>query len=276
MTFDTLSGSRNQARPVRLFQFQYGPSGFYRFTDGDAPVIYNADTYDPLTPLSVSAVRTAGDGDRETVRITMASGTGLEDLYLVYPPSEPVSVIVWYGHVGDTDFRLGYSGSIQSVTREDGEVVLDCRNHRSALARPGLRRTFSIACPRVLYRGGCPASEAAATTMHTVTAIPQPNVITLAPGWHGAQPVDKYRGGMVKWTNTVGGTEVRGINRAAATDLTLGGPVRDLAVSDTVSVALGCNRLMDDCDLLHGVIRSFGGWPFIPTENPWEVRNVFY
>lgn len=292
MAFDTLESSRKDGKPVRLFKFIYGPQGAFTFSDGDDTIQYDdglgngVEDYDPAprsgggSSIHMDSVKSGGDLDRTEIVIRMADGTGLEDLFLIYPPAIPVTVTVRYGHVGDADFRLAFSGIVLAGGREDDEVVLPCEPITSALRRPGLRRFFQVSCPRVVYRGKCPADKGLATTVQTVTGIPSANVINLASGWNdqtarGAQALIKFNGGTVEWVNSVGATETRGILRPRATSITLSGPVRDLAVNDQVSVVLGCNRLMDDCELLHAVIRWYAGWPFVPNKNPFETQNLF-
>lgn len=298
MTFPDRESSQDEGTPVRLFKFIYGPlpGAVFTFSDGEDTIQYDdglgggVEDYVPPNPLqaalngsslTLGAVRSSGDIDRSEVQCRMADGTGLDDLFLIYPPAVPVTMIVRYGHVGDTDFRLAFTGVVLSATREFNELVLATEPITSALRRPGLRRFFQVSCPRVVYRGGCPANKALATTSQIVQAIPSSNIITLSTGWNngtarGNQPVEKFRGGTVEWPNAVGAIEKRGILRPTANQITISGPVRDLAVNDPVDVVLGCNRLMDDCELLHMVIRSYGGWPFVPNDNPFELANQFY
>ena len=273
MTFDGLESSRAGGQPITLYEFQTGDATFLRFTDAQEDVADGGDVYTPI-PIEFGAVTTSGSLDNSEARITVPQDVGLAELYLVYPPEIPVSIVVRIGHFGDPDLKLAFTGTVLSCDRQGSEAILACEPVTAALRRPGLRRPWQLACPYALYRGNCPASEAAATRAEVVQAVAN-TVLTMNSGWNGPHGIEKYNTGMVKWTNANGGTEARTILRTTTTTIALSGLTRDIAALDTVSVILGCNRQMVDCENLHNVIRDFGGQPFIPLENPWESQATF-
>lgn len=273
MTFDTAQASRHDARPIRLFEFQTGANTFKRFTDAVTQVTHNSNTFDPVA-IDIDNFTTSGSLDNTETRVTLPQDAGIAELYLVYPPEVPVTLIVWNRDVGETDFSLAFTGTVLSCDRQGSEAVLACEPATAALRRVGLRRPWSLGCPYALYKGLCPASKVAATTAHVVQSI-DGTELTLLAGWNGSVGVEKYNTGLVEWLNANGGTESRTIIRATDTTIDLGGPPRDLAALDSIDVILGCNRQMDDCETLHNVIKDFGGQPFIPVENPWISQSYW-
>ena len=273
MTFDALETSRAGGKPIRLFEFQTGINTFLRFTDADEAVADGGNTFQPI-PIDIESITASGSLDKTETRVTVPQDSGLAELYLVYPPEIPVTLVVWAGHLGEPELKLAFTGTVLSCDRQGSEAVLACEPVTAALRRPGLRRNWQLGCPYALYKGLCTASRPAATFAHTVQSLDS-TAITLLAGWNGAFGIEKYLGGLVEWTNSGGGTEARAILRTTDTMIVLSGLTRDLNALDSVDVILGCNRQMDDCESLHNVIRDFGGQPFIPLENPWESQSTF-
>lgn len=284
MTFSILETSRHQGKPVTLYLFVYGGSledsppttQFFAYTDGEQAITYDGVEYEPV-PVMREEVVASGSLDKSALAIRLSRDTELATLFQVYPPIQPVTLVIRQGHFGDVDaeFLVVWSGRVLSIGREGDECVISCEPISSSMRRPGLRRHYQIGCPHVLYGAQCLADEAAATVSGTVTAIDGLD-ITLAGGWEGAFAQAKFLHGMVKWTNDDGGIEIRRILKVTGDVLLLGGFLRDLAVTDSVSVVLGCNHQMDDCLDLHDNIHSFGGCPWIPTKNPTGLRNQYY
>lgn len=273
MTFDALEASQADARPITLFEFQTGVSTFLRYADADETVADGGNTYIAI-PIDIDTISASGSLDNSETRVTVPQDAGLAELYLIYPPEIPVTLVVRIGHFGDPEFKLAFTGTVLSCDRQASEAILACEPVTAALRRPGLRRNWQLGCPYALYKGLCTASKAAGTSVHVVQSLDS-TTITLLTGWNGAFGIEKFNGGMVEWTNANGGTEVRTILRTTDTQLALSGLVRDLAALDSVNVIISCNRQMDDCEFIHNVIRDFGGQPFIPLENPWESQATF-
>jgi len=284
MSFEQVEKSRAEGEPVTLYEFIYDgvasdpPASLatFSYTDAEQEITHDSITYAPI-PIRAGAITSSGSLDKQALTIRMPRDAELMDLAIVWPPAQIITLIIRQGHLSDptNDFKVVWSGRVLSIGREEDECVATAEPISSSLRRPGLRRHWQIGCPHALYFGLCGASEAAATETATVTVI-SGTTISLAAGWQGARDPQKFLEGMVKWTDSVGGTQARKILKVSGDDLTLGGFLRDLSVSDSVSVILGCNHLLDDCEFLHVVIHDFGGGPWIPTENPVAHFNRFY
>lgn len=278
MTFDALENSRASGKPVILYKFTVGLATPLTFTDATTTITYDdgggSEPYVPI-PIQMDEITANGTLDKNERTILVPDDIALTTDFLRYPPPEPVSVIARFGHQGDAEFKLAFTGVVLSITRKAGFTELACEPVSSALRRPGLRRNYQYSCPYVLYQGLCTASKAAATSSVVVDAIVSTNLI-VPTGWNGANLISEYLGGTVEWTNADGNTEVRTILNATATQLSLSGLVRDLAVSDSVNVVLGCNRTEENCLNLHNVIAAFGGFTFIPNDTPFPAGINYY
>lgn len=277
MTFDALERSRASGAPITLFKATYGAATPITWTDAGAPVTYDDGggslVYAPV-PTEMDDVIASGSLDKSELQIRVPENQGLAQLFLIYPPPEPVAIIARHGHFGDAEFKLAFSGIILAVGRDNGQAILACEPVSSALQRPGLRRNYQFPCPYVLYQGLCTASKAAATTAITVQAV-NPSSIEVLSAWHGSNLLLDYLGGTVEWTNDDGNTEIRTILDANTTHIRLSGLTRDLDALDSVNVVLGCNRSESHCLNLHNVIANFGGQSFIPGQGPYEFNNFY-
>lgn len=288
MSFEPIEISRRQGQPVTLFRFVYGgeegdspePLSF-AYTDAEQEITYDGVVYEPK-PVLRDSISASGTLDKSTLSIRMPRDIEVMEEFRVWPPTQPMVLIIRQGHASDPDsppeFLVCWAGRVLSVGREYDECVVTGEPVSSSLRRPGLRRHYQIGCPHALYFQGigmCNASEAAATVSATVASVSGTSVV-LNSGWNGAFVAAKFIEGMVKWSNAEGQIEARKILSVSGNTLMLGGLLRDLEASDTVSVILGCNHQMDDCQNLHNNIHNFGGCPWIPVKNPIGFRNQYY
>lgn len=281
MAFGTRESSRHLGVPLKLFKIEGGGVdsviGPYCFCDGESAITRGLDTFNPW-PIKVGDMSQDGTLDKSDIAVTLALGSPLDDIFLAYPPSEVVNLTVFEGHVGDAvtieNYPATWLGRIISASWQGNELELSCVPVSSAIKRPGLRRNYQIGCPHALYGDQCKANKAAATVARTLSTLAG-NTITLSAAL--ATP-ERFRGGLVEWTNAdTGQKEIRTI-ASVATDgmsLTIRGMPRGLPASTTLEVSRGCNRQMSGCNQ-HGNILNYGGQPFIPLENPLSQKNQFY
>lgn len=276
MSFDQIERDPQRGRPVELYKFVYGDGSgsFYAYTNADREITHDGVTFKPI-PISRENYRSSGKTEAANMTIKCPLKADLANLFLDYPPTQPVTVTVWQGHLGDTqqEFLVVWLGRILSTAREGDEAVLSCSSTIISLKRPGLRRNYQYSCPHVLFGDQCKASRPAASTTATVIAI-TPQGLTLSPGWQGEWPLERFAGGMIRWTGNIG-TEYRTILRVEPSGLLrFIGPLRSLEAGSQLTIMRGCNHLMDGCNT-HNNINNFGGQPWIPLKNPAKHHNFW-
>lgn len=284
MSFPDFEESLWHGEPIDLFLFTYGTGAteFYAYVDCEIPVIHEGKTYVPY-PVERDAINSSGSLDKSGLSMKIDGNAGVAELFRVYPPSQPVSMVIKQGHVGDPDqdFRVIWTGKVMSCGWEGNIATLTCEPVSTSMLRTGLRRHYQYGCPHALYMGnatgGCRADKAVATETVTVTGITG-SLLSLPAGWNGARDKAKFLNGLVEWTNPTGSVIRRSVLKvnAATNVITMGGPIPDLATGASVSVILGCNHQMTDCADLHNNINDFGGQPWIPTKNPYGNTQNFY
>lgn len=282
MTFAPYEESASEGQPVQLFLFRYGTEAgeYYAYTDHTEELTIGGVVYAPV-PIERGVIQANGSLDKSALKITLDVSTLTAEEFRVYPPASVVTLVIKQGHLGDVDeeFIVVWAGRIVGSSRDGSEAELTGEPVSTSLRRPGLRRHYQYGCPHQLYGPQCRADKPSATVSSTVSAIAGTKV-TLASGWEGAFAPEKFLGGMVEWLAPGGSTDRRTILRIAGNELSLSGLTRDLAVSDAVSVVLGCNHKAyaedgGDCLPLHNNILNFGGCRWIPTKNPFGAYNHY-
>lgn len=289
MSFSETEGSRQSGNPVEVYLFRYGTEAGEHFAYTDHTEELTIDhggtigeiTYSPV-PIRRSEIVSNGTLDRTDLKISTDIGTGLAELFRVYPPAYVVTVIIHVGHIGDpdTEFIVDWAGRVVEAERASSELDLTCELVSTSMRRPGLRRHYQYGCPHQLYGPQCQANKAAATVSSTVVSVNGASV-ELSPGWEGAFDPSKFLGGLLEWEAPGGSTDSRTILRITGDVLSLSGIAKDLSASDAVDVVLGCNHKAyaedgGDCQPLHNNIVNFGGCRWIPKTNPIGQFNNYY
>jgi uncharacterized phage protein (TIGR02218 family) len=139
------------------------------------------------------------------------------------------------------------------------------------LQRTGLRRLYQRHCPHVLYGGLCRASAVTHRVQGTVSGTSGTTVTVPAAA---GVPAGHFSGGYATWS--AGGiTEKRMIVSHAGESLTLASAPPGLAVGATVMLYPGCDHTLATCEAKFANSANFGGFPFIPTKNPFGGSPIY-
>ena len=279
MSYGTLESSRHSGKPIKLFLFRGSQNiGHFAYCDGEQPFTRDGITYQPW-PIKHDDINNSGNLDKSDLTVTMALGSDMDALFVAYPSSQVINLTIFEGHIGDVNIPANYPaiwvGRTAGGSFDGFELQITGNPISTSIRRPGLRRMYQIGCPHVLYGDQCQANKAAATSSRIVSVISGRTITLTVPL---AAPVDRFIGGLLEWDDPVTGWhELRTITKInpAGTMVTIRGIPKGLSVTQTVTVARGCNRQMSGCNQ-HGNIFNYGGQPFIPLENPLSQKNQFY
>lgn len=277
MTYNLIDQSRTKGAPVILLLFKYGVGGSLTlgYTNSESPITYNSVNYIPV-PLDTDAIKSKGVSGKTEFSIRVPNNSEISELFRFFPPPDPVTVTVFYGHRTDPDaqFIAVWTGKVLSAQPGTGlETNLTCEWAAVSLRRPGLYFNWQYTCPHDLYGSKCRANKAAATTVASVSAISS-YAVTLPIGWNGAVDPIKYINGSASWSSSLG-TEYRSIIDVIDDNvLILANVPRGLSPGSSITMTLGCDRTLVDCTDLHNNPNNFGGSSWIPTENPLN-RDIY-
>lgn len=277
--YDELDDSREHAAPVNLVLFRYGIAtlSVYGYTDAEQAITKDGVIYAPIS-MEAGGIVASGTLDRKSFDLKVPYNADIAQLYRAYPPSYPISMTIFRGHItetGTTEWRSIWVGRVLNGKFEgDGShwCALTCEPIATSLRRTALRRNYQYLCPHVLYGTACKANKSAAT-FSVIPAVIGSNTLGLDAGWAPDSLLDAFTGGVIEWTTAEGNLEIRTIlevevpGDGADHTIHMTGPTTGLT-TQVVRISLGCNHQMDHCTDLHSNILNFGGQPWIPNNNP--------
>lgn len=280
--YDEYEESREHGMPVNLVLFRYGSAtlSVFGYTDAEQAILKDDVTFEPI-PISAGKIAASGTLDRKTLELRVPTTAGIAQLYRAYPPSYPISMTIFRGHINEgapVEWRSIWVGRVLNGKHEgDGshQCVLTCEPLATSLRRAALRRHFQLTCTHTLYSTGkkqCNANRSAATfTVLPVDVAENALQIDLPDGFAPPSLIPNFTGGVIEWTTPAGNVEIRTVLEVTESSngytVFMTGPTT-LLTTQAVRISLGCNHQMDHCSGLHNNIHNFGGCPWIPVQNP--------
>lgn len=266
--YDDREVSAALASPVEGYEF-VGPFKTYRYTSTELTVSIGGQSYTPK-PITRRAIR-SGTQEDDNLDLELEVPIDLDivqDYAFLVSPATLVLTIYRY-HEGTnpaTDFIVLWKGRVTGFSIA-GEIARIRIPSIFSLALTGNipNRNFQAPCNHVLYDTRCkvvPASFETTTAITVVGANPTQLTVTddgFADGFLAA-------GEMVN--NTTG--ERRLIVNNVANLVTIAYPFYTVAVGNSVKLRAGCAHSFTVCDTKFANTVNFGGFPYIPGDNPFE------
>jgi hypothetical protein len=154
-----------------------------------------------------------------------------------------------------------WMGRVLGVEVADDSARIRCESAQVSLKRIGLRRLYSRACSHVLYSAACGATPILATAEVIRSEGRQVELASLPPEVAGM-----LAGG---WLQTPAGARHMIVSESTA-GVELLYPV-GLAPQTPVELVAGCDHSMPTCAARFNNLSNFGGFPFIPSKNPFST-----
>lgn len=261
--------SVDAASPVELYEFRRG-SGVWRYTSASEDIVYDAFTFTAV-PLARSGIEQTNETGRAGLRVTLPRDADVVQGFVATPPSEVTLLTVHRQHRLDNETAVVWMGRVLNAEWHGSEVELNCEPVYTSLQRTGLRRLYQRNCPHVLYGTDCRVSAVTHRVQGTVVAL-NGNAITVAAA--AGFPAGHFAGGYATWS--AGGiTEKRMIVAHTGDNVTLSAVPPGLVVGATVMLYPGCDHTLATCEAKFANSANFGGFPFIPTKNPFGGSPIY-
>ncbi len=269
MAFDTYEESVEQNRPIELYTISLGAT-VWRYTSSDGPIVLASETYEPLS-ISRGAHDQSQEDQDQQVEIRLPGDTPICRFYIVSVPGESATVLVerYQELDGATPQRIiMYDGVIETVSFEDGgEVgVLSIQNLRRAYSRSVPRDVYSAVCNHVLYDSRCKVAEASFRVTQEVLSV-SGNEMTINN--LNLQADGYWVPGFVELTGSA--QDFRVILKHVGNVVTLTLPFGTNPTGELVRVYAGCDHAPETCRSKFSNLLNFGGFPFVPTKNPFQT-----
>lgn len=250
------------SEPIELFWFAVGANNYY-YTNNVDDVTFQNTLFKAVPIKRSNLVRTSAVGE-DRQQFELSEDLEVARLFIAFPPALPVWVTIYRLHEGENDFFYFWRGRVSSAERRDYVCIIDCEPVLSSARKRGLRRRFGSQCNHMLYDARCGVSESAYRFDTTIQAI---NGRTLTVASVNGNADGYYAGGRVRLVRS---GDLRFIVKHTGNALRLSAPFADAQVGDIVQLYAGCDHRFSTCKNKFNNALNFGGFPFIPTQNPFE------
>lgn len=264
MTFQAQEISRASGQPVELYDFVLGGTEYLLCTSSD-PQTYAAKTYLPLE-INREAVQVGPEEDSSLLQITMPSSHALVRQFINSVPGVLCSLTIRRVHKTDAANELYtlYKGIVRSVAFSDkgGVSQVGVMSTAGALARTIPRYAFTSLCGHMLFDRRCTINQNLFKFTGTASAVSS-NQFTLT-GLTASKGDGWATAGFA-----VSNLDYRLILSQSLDVLTLLLPFNNNVSGTSVDVFAGCDHSAGVCQSKFANGINFGGYPFVPTTNPF-------
>jgi uncharacterized phage protein (TIGR02218 family) len=261
MSYATIEPSVNQGQPVELYLFVRGSESF-RFCTFPDGITYLSNLYTHAA-ISRDKVKQNTDPFKNDIKFTFPR-TNLFALSFLQGNLEDITTVTIYrGHIADNDFKTYWKGRVLGCETTENAVDILCESVYTSLRRIGVRARYEYTCRHALYSSQCGANKASFDAFGAIdTVINNGMSITIS---EASSQVDGYY--------TAGFLEVNGIRRFITnhigSQLDLLTSIDSTLIGQTATIYAGCDHLRTTCNSKFNNLDNFGGFPFIPSKNPF-------
>ena len=290
MTFDaTQIGPLG--RTIELYEF--AQSGFFtRVTSAATTQFAGVVEFIPLEGLSRSEPVQGNEVFSGDITIEVPASFSIAQQFKVKVPSSLPSLTITKKHLNDPAAQLFtyWKGTVVSCAFGDQTAVLRCQPITRVFNRPIPRAVYSAVCNHQLYDQGCTVTRADYTNSLLVisTIDPVGTTLTIAGLRAAAATIDSTLSlGLTGqelddfWNRGILATLASPAEFRMIVETDIGGfpdvirvnlGFRELSAGAAIEVIAGCPHSLDFCNRKFKNAEFFGGFPFVPTKNPFEIE----
>ncbi|WP_119352945.1 phage BR0599 family protein [Azohydromonas sediminis] len=269
MTLDARERSTQDGSPVELYEFRRGNTA-WRYTSAAQSQLHLGSEYMPL-PMRRSSLERSAELGRSGLRVSMPRDAQVAAAFISAPPADVTLLTIYRRHRDDTETLAVWIGRVLNAEWRGSEVELNCEPSYTSLQRTGLRRMYQRTCTHVLYGTDCKVSAVAFRVSGSVSEVDGNDISVAAAASFSA---GHFAGGYATWQSGLV-TEKRMITAHDAEWLTLSAAPAGLFVGAPVMLYPGCDHSLATCATKFANTDNFGGFPFIPTKNPFGSNPIY-
>ncbi len=259
---------------TELYEFTQSGGPPRRFTSALAPITgIDLNTVYPPATIIRDKVKQTQDATKSNVSLTVPI-TFLPAIdFRASGIIAPMLVTIFRAIVNEegvvTSQNVLWKGRVVSLQYKDDNYELNLESIYTMMKRPGLRPRCETLCRHILFDNRCGADQTAHTLTGVVTATTGDTIVV---------------SGLPSGVNLIGGVATAGLSPRAikavtqsngATTVALSSALPGVSIGANVTFTRGCNHTREDCLNVFSNIANYGGFPYIPTRNPFGNNGAF-
>ena len=264
MTYSASETSIDSGSPLEIYRFYIEGGEEWLYCSGDIDITYQGKIYQ-TTALSRDSLTIEGSGADNSMVLRMPRNNDLATRYISYVPATTVWVTVSRFHRDDlTDARVIWQGRLRNVSWQGSEAEVSCDLIASSLKRQGPTRLYQRLCSHMLYDHRCKVNPSSFSVSGAISIV---DAFTISLTDASSQANGFWVPGYI----TRNGNDHRTVVDHDGTNLTLNIPYEGLVNGEVLVLFAGCDRSKTLCNSRFSNTDNYGGFPYLPTKNPYEV-----
>jgi len=270
MTYDAQESSLEAGQPVELYEFTVNTT-VYRYTSNQTDFPIGGFTYLCRSIERSDLQKVPNDPASEEIEVQLPSSDDFVRNYYVIAPGQPVSLKISRVHRNDgaNEIQIIFQGTVRNVgyTKGNRSATVYAVPKAAAATRIIPVRVFSTQCNNLVYDDRCKVDVDNPLFMFegTITSVDTKGTALTVPGAAAFNALtDFFQAGMVRR-----GDDQRMIISQAGDVVTVNVAFPTTPLGAAVKLNAGCKqRFVTDCASKFSNTDNFGGFPYMPTEDP--------
>lgn len=262
MTYDSMERSVYAGAPWEAYWFSWGINNRY-YTSHDAPITIGLNSYVPEA-ISASGVTKNEEVSSDTLTIELPVDHEIALLFRPFLPPQPVSLVVYRGHVGDSEITTAFTGMVKVADAKE-TCKLEVITEHNALKENLPSLCWQSGCVHQIFDDGCKLSRQdyfLNATLATVAGV------TITSSAFATKPDDYFKGGWIEACGTC-----MSILAHTGSTVTLFGPIDGLVAGMGVVAYPGCMGTEEACTA-YGNMDNYFGCNDIPDTSPFGEGGI--
>lgn len=265
MTFDTYEESQQSGQPVELFHFSIGVEDF-RYTSAEDTITFGGNQY-VSRQISRNSVKESSEGGKSRLEVELPTADSVCYRYIGIVEPSPMHLVVTRLHRGDLlDARVVWNGRLVTVAyiKNSTRAKMTFIPSESVYSRQLPHYKYQALCNHALYDDSCQADPDSFKFTGVVSGSDGSNITVV--GLTASKGVGWATGG-----KCIANGENRLILSQNSDEMSLSLPFRIDLDGQAIEVYAGCSHTRGTCDSKFSNAINFGGFPYVPTKNPFQV-----
>lgn len=268
MSYSAYENSLETGTPIELYEFVQGIQR-WNYVSSANQIVWLGQIFTP-SPVKRDSVKQTTDTFKDSIKLVFPRDDAFASQYLAFAPEDVTTVTIYRGHYGDPDnqFIVYWKGRVVGAKTSGNQIEVQCESVFTSIKRPGLRARFEYGCRRTLYLKGCNVNRELYKHEGAVLSIAGGLVVTVAGA--ALQPDGYYTGGMIVAPDG----SSRFLTAHTGDTVTMARPMASLVGGQSVAIYPGCDHLKETCKNKFNNLNNFGGFPWIPSKNPYGGSSI--